>query len=585
MERLKRIIHHIGIFLLLSLLCMPLFVQTSLAGTGEDRNLPIIHIPGLFDFGRKTMVVIGDSYATGYTPDDSVDPETEAWPVQVVSENGTSDSVIVSKGGVGFVKSNEGESFTTLLEKAWSELKDPEAVEQIVVCGGYNDIYFPDSSIYYAAQYFAHTAKELFPNAAIYIGMISWNEDNADIQQKILNRVLPAYRRAAELNQMTYISGCEYIYLNSNGAFSSDSFHPNAYGQTLLADYISAFLKDNSFYTGLKKENGQWFWYDGGKIDEEFSGIKRNENGWWYVRNGSIDFNYNGFASNHNGWWYIENGKITFSKNDIIKGYANLDGEAEAEEAWWYISSSKVTDEETVAKNANGWWYVNDGKVDFSYTGLMRNANGWWYCKDGKVDFTYNGFAVNQFGWWYVENGKVTFGKNDILKGVANIDSELGGEEAWWFITGSMVTRANTVAKNANGWWYVNDGKVDFTHTGVEQNENGWWYVKDGKVDFTFNGFAKNANGWWLLKNGKVDFSVNDIIHGKANTDPEKDGEEAWWFVKGGKVTDETTVAKNANGWWYVNEGKVDFTYSGYGFYDNRIWRIKDGKATLVFQY
>ena len=26
----------------------------------------------------------------------------------------------------------------------------------------------------------------------------------------------------------------------------------------------------------------------------------------------------------------------------------------------------------------------------------------------------------------------------------------------------------------------------------VARNANGWWYIKDGKVDFSYNGFAKN---------------------------------------------------------------------------------------------
>ncbi len=37
---------------------------------------------------------------------------------------------------------------------------------------------------------------------------------------------------------------------------------------------------------------------------------------------------------------------------------------------------------------------------------------------------------------------------------------------------------------NANGWWYINAGHVDFNYTGIAQNKNGWWYINGGKVIF-----------------------------------------------------------------------------------------------------
>lgn len=579
----KRIIVYSFTVLLLSLFGFLLFPQTSMAESGQGSIVSEI-IEEESGLNRTNMVVIGDSYAMGYTVDGSVNPETEAWPVQVVSENGTAESIIVSKGGAGFIKANEGDSFNTLLEKASTLTDDPASVEQIVVCGGYNDIYYSESSIYYAVQYFAQNAKKLFPNAYIYIGMISWNEENGDIQRRLLNSVLPAYRRAAEQNDMKYIYGCEYTYQNSFYAFSQDHIHPNAYGQTLIADYITSFLQDESFFTGLKKVNSKWFWYENGMINTDFNGLKRNENGWWFVRNGCIDFNYNGFASNQKGWWYIENGKVTFNKNGLIKGFANTDVEADGEEGWWYVKGSQVTSEETVVKNEYGWWYVKNGKVDFSYTGLAKNANGWWYCKNGKVDFNYNGFAMNEYGWWYAEKGKITFQKNDIIKGLANIDTGAKAENAWWFIVDSKIIRAETVAKNANGWWYIRNGKVDFSYTGVQKNANGWWYIHNGKVDFSFNGFSQNQNGWWYLKVGKVDFSKNSIIRGIANVDPQQDGEDGWWLVRGGKVVDETTVAQNEYGWWYVKNGKVDFSYTGLMYVNENVWQIKNGKAVLVFK-
>ena len=534
---------------------------------------------------RKKMIIIGDSYGLGYTMDGSVDPEKEAWPVQVISRIGTPDSIALSKIGAGFVKSNEGDSFTTLLEKAWEMSDDPDSVEEIIVCGGFNDMYYPETTIYYAAQYFANSAGRLFPNAKIHIGMVSWEDNNADVESQILHNSLPAYRRTAELNGLNYISGCEYIFQNSVGAFSQDHFHPNAYGQTLLADYITRYLQNKNYYTGLKLVDGNWYWFENGVVNKDYTGLKMNEYGWWYVEGGKVNFTYNGFASNAYGWWYLEKGTIALQKNDILKGLANTDSEKEGEDAWWYVRNGKVTDAQTVAQNTYGWWFVNDGKVDFSYTGIQWNEYGWWYVKDGKVDFSYNGFASNAYGWWYLEKGTITFQKNDILKGSANLDPELAGEETWWFIVGSRVTRAETVAHNAYGWWYVNDGRVDFTYNGIGSNDYGSWYIRNGQVIFDYNGFVKCENGWWLIQNGKVDNEKEKVVYGHANILPEADAETAWWLVRDGKVTDATTVAENEYGYWYVKNGKVDFTFSNYVFINNCIWLVTNGKATLIARY
>lgn len=574
MRKRKRIIPLI-IYLILLLLFGVFFSYQNVWAEPEQDSEPL---------SRRKMVIIGDSYGLGYTVDDSVDVETETWPAQVISRIGTEDSIVVAKIGAGFVKANEGESFLTLLEKAWELSDDPDSVEELIVCGGFNDKYYSDSTIFYAAQFFTNTAERLFPNARIHLGMVSWEENNSVVQSQILNNVLPAYRKTAELNGLHYISGCEYIYPNSFGAFSADHFHPNAYGQTLLADYISKYLQDENYFTGLKQEDGNWYWFENGVIDTDFTGLKMNEYGWWYVEDGKVDFSYNGFAKNDHGWWYVENGTITFRKNDIINGIANIETE-EAEEAWWYIHNSKVMNAKTIAQNKYGWWYVENGKVDFSYNGVQQNEYGWWYVEDGKVDFAYNGFAANSYGWWYAENGKVTFEKNDILRGSANVEPEKDGEDAWWFIAGSRVTRAETVAQNAYGWWYVNEGKVDFTYTGIQANEYGKWAIEDGQVDFHYNGFIYSDQNWWLVKDGKVNDAKEDIVYGEANSIPDADPEAAWWYIREGKVTNTETVAENIYGYWYVKDGKVDFSHTGYEFINNCIWHIKEGKAELVFQY
>ena len=46
---------------------------------------------------------------------------------------------------------------------------------------------------------------------------------------------------------------------------------------------------------------------------------------------------------------------------------------------------------------------------------------------------------------------------------------------------------ADTVAKNKNGWWCIENGKVNFDCNLVEKNSNGWWKIRNGKVDFSYD--------------------------------------------------------------------------------------------------
>ncbi len=180
--------------------------------------------------------------------------------------------------------------------------------------------------------------------------------------------------------------------------------------------------------------------------------------------------------------------------------------------------------------------------------GVVKVDGVWGYYVDGVLQTTYTDKIApvkNENGWWYIKNGLVDF-----------------------TYTG--------LAKNDNGWFYVQNGKVDFSHNGVDKNQNGWWYVTGGKVQFDFTGLAnyKNANGWWYIVNGKVDFSHNGV-------DKNKNG---WYYVTNGKVNfGYTGVAdyKNANGWWYIKGGKVDFTYNGTASNKNGTWNVRNGKVVF----
>ena len=414
-------------------------------------------------------------------------------------------------------------------------------------------------------------------------------------------------------NMYAYVSTSYVTIINSGDGSNNNGVTDKRLNGVIKASdgnwyyYVNGVI-DYS-HTGIEKNANGWWRIENGKVNFNYEGVAKNQNGWWYLKGGKVDFSYNGFASNSNGWWYIESGKVTFQKTDVIKGTVK------GIYGWWHVVGSKVTFDMTVAKNSNGWWYISNGMVDFSHNGVEKNSNGWWYISNGMVDFSHNGVEKNSNGWWrieegkvnfnftgiasnkngtwyldggkvdfsysgfykngtdylYVENGQITYTKNDVIKGAVATQS------GWWHVVGSKVIFDTTVAKNSNGWWYISNGMVDFSHNGVEKNSNGWWRIENGKVNFSFEGFASNQNGWWYLEGGKVTFQKNDVIKGTV------DGETTWWHVVNSKVTYDTTVAKNANGWWRIENGKVNFNFTGVASNQNGDWYLSNGKVDFNY--
>ena len=414
-------------------------------------------------------------------------------------------------------------------------------------------------------------------------------------------------------NMYAYVSTSYVTIINSGDGSNNNGVTDKRLNGVIKASdgnwyyYVNGVI-DYS-HTGIEKNANGWWRIENGKVNFNYEGVAKNQNGWWYLKGGKVDFSYNGFASNSNGWWYIESGKVTFQKTDVIKGTVK------GIYGWWHVVGSKVTFDMTVAKNSNGWWYISNGMVDFSHNGVEKNSNGWWYISNGMVDFSHNGVEKNSNGWWrieegkvnfnftgiasnkngtwyldggkvdfsysgfykngtdylYVENGQITYTKNDVIKGAVATQS------GWWHVVGSKVIFDTTVAKNSNGWWYISNGMVDFSHNGVEKNSNGWWRIENGKVNFSFEGFASNQNGWWYLEGGKVTFQKNDVIKGTV------DGETTWWHVVNSKVTYDTTVAKNANGWWSIENGKVNFNFTGVASNQNGDWYLSNGKVDFNY--
>ena len=174
----------------------------------------------------------------------------------------------------------------------------------------------------------------------------------------------------------------------------------------------------------------------------------------------------------------------------------------------------------------------------------VQKRNGvWTYIgSDGEPDYTYNGLGYNENGLWYIKDGLVDFS----VTGLRNVDG------IWYyFVNGELRTDYTGMAVNEYGTWYVENGVVTLSRSGIVwgtvADVTDWWYVKNSQVIYA-DTVASNEYGWWRIKDGRVDFSF-------------------------------TGLAANEYGWWYIRDGQVRFDYTGYADNEYGCWRVLNGKV------
>lgn len=272
---------------------------------------------------------------------------------------------------------------------------------------------------------------------------------------------------------------------------------------------------------------------------------------------------------------------------------------------WYYLENGELSEKAngTVKPACGSWWYVKGCKIDFSYNGLGQNGNDRWYVENGQVQFGYSGIVQEKrdYGYnpaYYVENGRVDTSANGLYYGTVD------GVEGWYnFVDGTLSATWDLVEYNGI-WWYLDDDyRVDFSYTGAASNQSGTWYVRNGQVDFTFTGMLE---GWhesgeyrtpyqYYFVNGKLNENLTGVYYTTVN------GVAGWYgFYKGTLATawdlgdrldTPGRVLSNAGGWWYIDPdtAMVDFSYTGLGVTDipgedfYNYWYVENGQINFNY--
>nr|DAH25148.1 MAG TPA: hydrolase-like protein [Bacteriophage sp.] len=186
----------------------------------------------------KSVVIIGDSYAEGYTPDGNV----TGWADKVASSMPYCTFKIKYSGGAGFshVSASTGKKFIDLLNEAGSEMTEANRnnVSLVLIGGGMNDRDQTKADLKTAIDVFATRCRELYPYADITYAFIGWSSSSS-VRNKL--RTECSNLRSCRTSGMKIITSTAFT-LHDYKYFSSDGIHPNNDGEDALAQTMAGVI-------------------------------------------------------------------------------------------------------------------------------------------------------------------------------------------------------------------------------------------------------------------------------------------------------------------------------------------------------
>lgn len=328
--------------------------------------------------------------------------------------------------------------------------------------------------------------------------------------------------------------------------------------------------KADTSYTGLANLVDtsipiyDYYYVKKGKVDRTFTGIVKFGKDYWYVHKGHastavfrlVKATYNGTTA----YWWISGGRVALNKNGVVydcyndsstwnyyvikdgKLNVNYDGFAKVtNEGLLYFNNGisikqyvyRGNNEEEIVTVGNTYDTVKVNGVRYAlYRGAFYNMNGaskfgsgMYYFKNG-VQYPYTGLARvtdaynnhKELGIMYFNNGVPMVNFTGIVYGT---DPELGGGPAWWLVKNGWRYRYSGIYPTDTGWYYCDEGKVDWSRTGITSvstklgtyNPTKYW-VENGMVNFNKNGrvytnyidgiYFPTSKIWYTIVNGLV---------------------------------------------------------------------------------
>lgn len=228
---------------------------STLSGTVAGHTTSINNLSNKLDVNnmlKGQIVMIGDSYLAGWTPDGDV----TSWGQHLKNSLNKPNDQIFAVGGIGFCNTIGGQNFRTLVETAAaSSSVDNDKVTLVLFGGGYNDVGYSSADIVTAVQDAANKVMTNFPNAVAVFAYMAWDRNSGD-KQTYQKLYLPArYASALKQCNIAYLENIYKCLQGVEGLFSSDNKHPNNEGQKAICNAILTALRGGYFGVTMENKN------------------------------------------------------------------------------------------------------------------------------------------------------------------------------------------------------------------------------------------------------------------------------------------------------------------------------------------
>lgn len=247
--------------------------------------------------------------------------------------------------------------------------------------------------------------------------------------------------------------------------------------------------------TGAYEVNGTIYYLDNSTLRKDYTGLCMSPDSvWYYVKEGVNDSSFTGLVEHQGLQYYVQNGRIRWGVNGLTQiGGIN-----------YYLSNSAVATWISGYQKGSSYWYrINKGVYDSSYTGLFYADGAWRYMKNGRENNDYICLCDYNGQTYFVYYGRVAWTITDIWY--------IQDDQKLYLITGGVVDRNyNGLFRSSignNDWYYVQNGVVNTTYTGLVQNNGDWYYVQNGKIDWTFSGWTELNGNRYYVTNGYLNWN------------------------------------------------------------------------------
>lgn len=195
-------------------------------------------------WGLDNIVFIGDSYVQGYGLSS---PSAQNFAKLFCNMVGASKAQIFGGGGIGFAHRSASINMTATeyFNSIQGSITEPESVESVIVCLGWNDADQDASDVTSGANTFWSAVKRKMPNAKLYF----FTNPAYTVVKK---QVLQAVYNAAMSNRVKSFDS-HYWMLLRDSDFQSDHVHPNSSGAAQIATKLAtSFLGGKPFNYAIK---------------------------------------------------------------------------------------------------------------------------------------------------------------------------------------------------------------------------------------------------------------------------------------------------------------------------------------------